>query len=251
LGELPQPKFGKNSFLKDHVAALMSCWICGAEADSGEHMIKATDLRALFGHVDQRSPLFMHTDLRRNLPVPGIKSNLLKHKARLCSRCNNELTQKHDRAWTALSQYLQARTPPIRPGMKVRLCDIFPGKVSRSMLDVHLYFVKLFGCIATEHAIPLPIGEFSSAIRSGQAHPHVWISIGTSFHRPEINHAGCTEVQAAKLNGKVVFAIWTYFLGHVDVNIMYSLPGQRRRGLVDAWNPATAHKALTIAKTRY
>ena len=230
---------------------LMNCWICGARADSGEHMIKASDLRGLFRHVNQRSPLFLHTDDRRNLPVPGIKSNLLKHKARLCSRCNNERTQPHDRAWSALSQYLQERRPQIRPGMRVRLCDIFPGKVSRSMLEVHLYFVKLFGCIATENKISLPVGEFSSAIRNGKAHPHIWISIGTSFHRHEIKDAGCTEVHAAKFNGRVIFAIWTYFLGDVDVYIMYSLPGERRRGLVDAWNPANVNKALTIAKTRY
>jgi hypothetical protein len=228
----------------------MNCWICGATADSGEHMIKASDLKGLFRHVDQLSPLYLHTDLRRNLPVPGIKSGLLKHKARLCSRCNNELTQSHDRAWAALSQYLQARRPSIRPGMRIRLADIFPGKVSRSMLGVHLYFVKLFGCIATEYSIPLPIDEFAAAIRSGQPHPRIWISIGASCQNREVTHAGCTVVQTAMFNNRIAFAAWMYFVGNVDVSIMFSLPDERRRGLVDAWNPIRANRFLNIAKTR-
>ncbi len=229
----------------------MNCWICGASANSGEHMIKASDLKSLFRHVDQRSPLYLHTGLRRNLAVPGIKSSLLKHQARLCSRCNNERTQPHDRAWSTLSQYLQTRRPPIRPGMRVRLGDIFPGKVSQSMLAVHLYFLKLFGCIATDRCIPLPISEFASAIRDGNPHPNIWISVGTSSQRQEIKQAGCTEIQTAMRNGRIAFAIWTYYVGNVDINIMFALPGEDRSGLVDAWNPVRANKVLIIAKARY
>ena len=53
----------------------MKCWICGDDANSGEHMIKASDLKSLFGHVTQMAPLYFHTDEKRNQPVAGIKSD--------------------------------------------------------------------------------------------------------------------------------------------------------------------------------
>lgn len=194
----------------------MNCWICGASANSGEHMIKASDLKSLFRHVDQRSPLYLHTGLRRNLAVQGIKSSLLKHQARLCARCNNERTQPHDRAWSTLSQYLQTRRPPIRPGMRVRLGDIFPGKVSQSMLAVHLYFLKLFGCIATDRCIPLPIGEFASAIRDGNPHPNIWISVGTSSSAKKLSRLDarrfrpqCAMVELHLPYGHITLGMWT------------------------------------------
>jgi hypothetical protein len=39
----------------------MRCWICSDEADSAEHLIKASDLRALFGNVSQKNPIYFHT----------------------------------------------------------------------------------------------------------------------------------------------------------------------------------------------
>lgn len=52
----------------------MKCWVCGDQADSGEHMIKASDLKATFGNVAQKSPLFRHTNQKRNQRIGGIKS---------------------------------------------------------------------------------------------------------------------------------------------------------------------------------
>ncbi|MEQ1765994.1 MAG: hypothetical protein ABL859_01075, partial [Methylotenera sp.] len=89
-------------------------------------MTKASDLRALFGKRSQQNPLFFHTLKDINQRVPSINSNLLKSKALLCSRCNNERTQPHDRAWEKLSNYLRNRKPPIQPKMVLRLSSVFP-----------------------------------------------------------------------------------------------------------------------------
>ena len=224
----------------------MKCWICGDEANSGEHLIKASDLSSMFGHVTQKSPLFFHTDQKRNQPIGGIKSDKLKYRARLCARCNNERTQQHDRAWENLSKYLRERKPPIKPGMTVRLDRAFPGSVSKSMLAVHLYFLKLFGCLIVENSIPIHIDQFSQSILHGMPHPKVWLAFWTGLQHPNIKHVGCSQVETTQLGGRVTFASWFYVIDKLAVNVMYAEPGEHRRGLFHAWHPSYVGKHVRI-----
>ncbi|MBI5784829.1 MAG: hypothetical protein HZA64_05155 [Rhodocyclales bacterium] len=224
----------------------MKCWICGNEADSGEHLIKASDLKSLFGHVTQNSPLFFHTDLKRNQPIAGIKSDKFKYQALLCARCNNERTQPHDRAWERLSAYLRERQPPIRPGMLVRLDRAFPGGVSKRMLEVHLFFLKLFGCLITENSIPIRIEQFAQSILRGVPHPNVWLALWTGLQNPSVKHAGCSPVETVQLAGRVAYASWFYVVDQVAVNVMYSEPGEHRKGLIHAWHPSSVGKRVRI-----
>lgn len=224
----------------------MKCWICGDEANTGEHMIKASDLKSLFGNITQKSPLHFHTDLTRNQSIRGIKSDKLKYQARLCARCNNERTQPHDKAWELLSTYLQQRQPPIQPGMLVHLDRAFPGNVSKSMLDVHLFFLKLFGCLISENKIPIEIDQFSQSILKGVPHPKVWLTLCTGLHHPSIKHVGCSPVEIAQVNGRVAYASWFYVVNKVAVNIMYAEPSERREGLVHAWHPSSVGNSVHI-----
>lgn len=226
----------------------MKCWICGDNANSGEHLIKASDLKLLFGRVTQKAPLYFHTDLQRNQAVGGIKSDKLKYRALLCARCNNERTQPHDRAWERLSTYLLERQPPIRPGMLVRLDRVFPGSVAKSMLGVHLFFLKLFGCLIAENNIPINIEPFAQSIMQGVPHPKVWIAFGTGLHHPGIKHAGCSAVEAAILEGRIACASWFYVVDKVAVNVMYAELGEHhRKGLGHAWHPSSVGKYVHIA----
>lgn len=84
----------------------IKCWICGKEGDSGEHMIKASDLKLYFPDVSQKKPLYLHSAKRRNKEIGSIRSSHLKSNALLCKKCNNELTQPYDKAWEKLSKYL-------------------------------------------------------------------------------------------------------------------------------------------------
>lgn len=224
----------------------MKCWICGNDANSGEHLIKASDLKSLFGHVTQQAPLYFHTDQKRNQPIAGIKSNKLKYKALLCARCNNERTQPHDRAWEHLSTYLRQRQPPIRPGMVVRLNRAFPGSVSKAMLGVHLFFVKLFGCLISENNIPINIDEFALSIMQGTPHPKVWLTLCTGLQHPKVKHVGCSPVETVQLNGCVAFASWFYVIDNLAVNVMYAEPGEHRKGLTHAWHPSSISKHVRI-----
>lgn len=209
-------------------------------------MTKASDLKSMFGTVTQSAPLYMHTPLKRNLPVQGIKSDKLKFKALLCQRCNNERTQPHDHAWERLSRYLRERQPPVHPGSVINLAKVFPGKVRQSMLWVHLYFVKLFGCLIAEHSVPVDLRPFSAAILSGQAHPNVHLSVWALRADRSRGFAGQTPVETAQLHGVVAFATWLYFVGNIAVNVMYAEPGEHRRGLLDAWHPSKVAKLLRL-----
>jgi hypothetical protein len=224
----------------------MKCWICEDVATTGEHMIKASDLKSMFGHVSQNAPLYIHNPIQRNLPVPGIKSNKLKFKNLLCARCNNQRTQQHDQAWEKLSNYLRKRLPPLRSGSTINLAKVFPGQVRESILNVHLYFVKLFGCMVAEHSVPLDLAPFSAAILQGHAHPNVHLSIWALSDSDAHKFAGQTPIETVQLHGQIVFATWLYYVGTIAVNVIYAVPGERRRGLLKAWHPSRVSKVLHL-----
>lgn len=224
----------------------MKCWICGNDGNTGEHLIKASDLRSLFGRVTQDKPIYFHTSAKRNQPIRGIKSNRLKFDTPLCGHCNNERTQKHDFAWQRLSEYLRTYSPPIKGGTVIRLDKTFPGSVQRSMLDVHLFFLKLFGCLIAEHSIPLDISEFSKAILSETPHPKVRLAFWTGLQTKPYKYVGLTPVQTAALNGHLVYAGWFYIVDKLAVNVIYAEPAEHRKGLIGSWHPSTIGKRVKI-----
>jgi hypothetical protein len=74
------------------------------------------------------------------------------------------------------------RQPPLKVGGLVRGNRIFPQSTRREMKNVHLFFLKLFGCMICEakangHEVPIDIAPFSNAIMSGQPHPDIAVSI--------------------------------------------------------------------------
>ena len=53
------------------------------------------------------------------------------------------------------------------------------------MKNVHLFFLKLFGCMICEakangHEVPIDIAPFSNAIMSGQPHPEAICNLGNA-----------------------------------------------------------------------
>lgn len=220
----------------------MKCWICSDEGTTREHMTKASDLRALFGCVTQSQPIFLHTDYRRNQRIGSIKSDKLKSDALICRHCNNARTANNDRAWEKLSKFLRERQPPIKKGDLVRLDKVFCGSVRRSMLDVHLFFVKLFGCAIVEYGLPIDIAPFAEAILEQKPHPKIYLAFGPALDMG----TGCSNVETVNLDGKCVYAAWFYIVGSVLVTVMYAEPNEHRKGLVHAWHPTTISKRLRL-----
>ena len=102
----------------------MKCWICGNEGDSGEHLVKASDIRNYFGNISIDSPVYTHNDYKRNIPIRSIKSNRFKSKALICKYCNNTRTQPHDRAWESLSNYILHNYPKSNSVKRINLTHL-------------------------------------------------------------------------------------------------------------------------------
>lgn len=225
----------------------MKCWICGNEAGTGEHTIKRSDLRAIFGRISQDRPLYRHTDKKRNVPIKGLRVQLLKSGALLCAHCNNQRTQPFDYAWELFSTALRAKAV-IRSGKSVDLSKVFPGSVKKSMLHVHLYFVKLFGCLIAENALPIDIVGFSQAIQNTAAHPKVHLAISPLTYDLAFASVGYSDLHLAQVNGRTVYATWLLTLDRFTVRVMYAEPTERRKGLIDSWHPQTVTKCLRVSR---
>jgi hypothetical protein len=127
------------------------CWICRTnEATSGEHMIKQSDLREIFGKPGQKQRFFFHDLARPNREVQSLRSRLLHSPILICDQCNTTRTQPHDRAWEEVARWLRNRQPRIRVGDIARGNRIFHHFTKHQMRNVHLYFLKQLGGLVLE-----------------------------------------------------------------------------------------------------
>lgn len=214
-----------------------SCWICGGVADSAEHMVKSSDFRSVFGRVTQQSPVYLHTLLRKNVPIKGAGAESLKFAPSLCAYCNNTRTQPHDRAWEALSTATRQHVPPLRRNDPLPLQKAFVGKANDAMLSVHLYFVKLLGCYSVQHGVPLPLNSFAVAILGGYPYPNLFLRF---FALPFVAGRAnviVDHVQAVHRGNMVVGATWSYVVGSIGVQVTYREPELTRDGVSYGWHP--------------
>jgi hypothetical protein len=229
----------------------MLCWICGNPANSGEHRAKASDLKMLFPEISQRSPIYTKNRQGKIISIGSLKSDKLKWDAKICHECNTSRTQRYDLAWQKLSAYLQKESKlpkEQRPKEKIRLKNVFPGSINSSMLDVHLFFVKMFGCIIAEHNIPIELRSFSQAIVSRTPHPHVLLGFGILPSWTQ-NKAFITPVYPHHVGSAIEFACWYYMLRKVFVDVVYSLPFYRPVA-TDTWHPRMNAKILRLSQLR-
>jgi hypothetical protein len=117
------------------------------------------------------------------------------------------------------------------------------------MLDVHLFFVKMFGCIIAEHNIPINLAEFSNALLRREAHPNLWLGFGV-LKRWNKNKAIITPIKALNANESIEFANWHYMLRKVFVDIVFSQHRKYLQVANDAWHPKISSKILHLTKLR-
>lgn len=226
----------------------MKCWICGNEGTTGEHIIKSSDLKGQFGTVSQDFPLYFHSGRHKNIPVGSLKAKRLKSKALICNHCNSALTQPYDRAWEKLSQYLNENFQEILLKGVVNLSKVFPGEIKVSMLNVHLFFVKAFGCKVVESGAPLPVNEFSKALIDGKSNNYIHIGLGESFTKSSVNFAGQTEIHSVNVGQKSVFASWMYVVDKIAVNVIYADEYKNPNVMKNTWHPDAITKILKLKK---
>lgn len=198
------------------------CWICGGLANSSEHMIKASDLRAIFPDANNHKPFYKHPPEAPNTAVPGVKSDLIKYSKTICSDCNNARTQPHDRAWERLSQGLRSTNFTLKKGKKLPLYEIFGESAQIEMENVYRYLLKLFGCHCAEHQAPLPLTQIGCAILMNQHHPNITISFFAVPPRTNQCVAAIGDLKAIRdSNGRVVCAAYWFGIESFGVIIQY------------------------------
>jgi hypothetical protein len=113
------------------------------------------------------------------------------------------------------------------------------------MRHVQLYFAKLTGCHLMEANLKFDQTSLSSSILSAKPSPYIYLKFGTS----KDGLIGMTDLYAATLatDNSCAFAVWCYSLGTLAVHVMYAVKGERRDGLVGAWDPSLGTGRLRIA----
>lgn len=225
----------------------MECWICGKKGNSGEHLVKASDIKGYFGGVSVKDSVYTHNDFKRNIPIRSIKSKRFKSKALICKHCNNVLTQPYDKAWELLSKYVVHEYPINSSIKRINLGKIFSGSTKRQLINIQLYFVKLFGCRIIENSIPIDTASFSRAILNGLAHDEVYLMF---CETPilKMKYAGLSEIQAISHDGIPVWAEWFYTVGHISIKVIYSSNTHMFGRVRKVWHPSCQSKIIKIHK---
>ncbi len=120
------------------------------------------------------------------------------------------------------------------------------------MLDVHLYFVKLFGCHIADFGVPIDLAPFSKALMTGKAHPNIYLKFGFGARFGGQPHIGISNIElASRPDGTVAFAIWMQGLGGLSVLLIYAEPGEHRQALENAWHPRMGNNLTIVDFSAY
>jgi len=223
----------------------VKCWICGGNGNSGEHLLKASALRAMFRGIAGKHPLYIHNSRKTNRRLQSEKSDFLKSPARICARCNDTRTQKYDFAFDRFHDYICASLAPVEKGKAIDLQAVFPGSVVRSMRRVQLYFVKVFGCAIKQADAAIPLAGFAESLLSERARTDVYIAIlpPTSPGR----WAAISDLETRQLQGRVTAAGWILDYGTFGIRILYASRGVCLAGMADSWHPTFRGSVLRVA----
>lgn len=226
------------------------CWICGADADSAEHMTKASDIRAIYPELNSKAPVYRQSRGRLNEIVQGPKSELLKFAPSLCADCNNRRSQPWDRAWEALERGAREAKPALRAGDRLPLSQIFPIHRDDSMVHVLQYFTKQIGCHAVEYDVPLPVKQFADCLVNQVAHQHlrlVFFHVPPGRSKAQIQ-VGDIHVWTGDQTGRAVAAVWHYLIGTLGVAVTYTRPEHTHMRMTEAvgWNPVDVNRTWRL-----
>jgi len=203
------------------------CWICQKGlALTGEHMVKKSDLKRVFGRERPKKPLHLRRG-KLTQEVADYEDRILTFETKICGDCNGTQTQKHDNAWMVLSKAFGDRTS-LKPGDKIKLVDVFRNDTREQMILVQLYFVKVLGCAMRDAGFKVDLQTFSDAIKNGIYHPHVYLSFGVVDESNLPKLAGGMAASNGEWGGYI------YAADPITVSVVARSFGDE---VFDAWNP--------------
>ncbi len=131
------------------------CCLCGSqESLTGEHKVKASVLRKIFGKDAMVIGSFDGTGSLRS--AQGPKSRAFHFSARMCASCNGSNTQGPDHEFDRFHDLISEM---LSQGLAPELVFSLPeyGVGSAPYLDVFRYFAKLLCCHMAESCGPRPL----------------------------------------------------------------------------------------------
>ncbi len=229
---------------------MSDCWICGAHADSGEHMIKKTDLqRAVSGTVNQKTPIYHRVSGIKKRPIGSLKAEALKFEKSICATCNGALTQPHDYSWDILSSFLAGNV--VEVGEEIDLTTVYGEKIEEHVLNVHLFFCKIFGCAVQDAQLKLDLSNLANSILTQSYCPDLYIKIRRSDNGKSTSYCALSDIQVFTLkDGTMKYAHLFYTVGNYSVDIVYSTD-TTELDLTDYFKPNGAISKLTMGAVEY
>gem|GEM_PF-3127144 len=231
---------------------LIKCWICGDTANSGEHMVKQTDFKQVFNIVNQQEPIISRENGEiKNRNIQSCKSNHLKFKNEICEKCNNQLTQPYDRSWEKLSAYLHTNWTEIKIKKKFNLREIFGDNFKQDILNVHLFFVKILGCIVEEEksreheeeSVIIDTKQLAKSILENIECDNIYISFRDTKYNKSKEYVGLYLDQ--NYNENYVFVL--YMIGDIIVNIIFSKVNNKK-ALNNAQKPSEIKEIINLVE---
>ena len=120
------------------------------------------------------------------------------------------------------------------------------------MLSVHLYFVKLFGCIIndSDEAISIDLSSFADSIIKGRHHPDLYLQFGCGTEFNGEGLTGQSDFMGENRNGSTVLGTVFYHVSGVTVAMFYShgVTLSDRHGTY--WHPKFNTGRITIGDFR-
>lgn len=123
-----------------------NCWICGKNADSGEHRYKKSDLKNFYGNKFKEPVLYFREDDNQMRWVQGADSKYFKYEKNLCIECNGSFTQPFDRAYDIFIDWIFNNTDYIFSRRIIDFRRIYGENFGEMQLNLFKYFAKVFGC---------------------------------------------------------------------------------------------------------
>lgn len=220
----------------------MDCWICKArKADSGEHIIKKSELKATYS--DSPKHLYRHSSTEKSKKIQSIGSDALKFSKVICSYCNNTLTQPYDLAFDTFMRFFRENRIERLQG-RFRAKRIFPYDTSQEMKDVYLYFAKIFGCILASNSVPIPLQSFSETLIKRKFHPDFFIGLGT---RPSFAKGlHITDLDTFSRDSDIFFANMVIIYEHISIYLVYETDIKRTSEELYLWHRKKSSNLLKI-----
>ena len=123
------------------------CWICGAEADSSEHIFKKSDLVRAHGRGPYRGPSALaHVRADVQCLVQGPNAKRVKYGHSLCHSCNTAFSQPFDQAYDTFVSWLDNNEGIVLGHRFVDFAEVYGPEYEVAQRNLYKYFAKAFGC---------------------------------------------------------------------------------------------------------